>query len=98
MKGSSTRQLGVVRRKGKKKSNPMDNVIAAKAWDLYFLEYGSPYGSHVHQKCTPAMHQCNRAISLYHECLPSLCLENHDAVMREGVREREEKRRGAGEQ
>ena len=55
MKGSSTRQLGVVRRKGKKKSNPMDNVIAAKAWDLYFLEYGSPYGSHVHQKCTPAM-------------------------------------------
>ena len=56
----------------------------------------------VHQTYTSAMHHCNRAILLYQKCLPSLCLEDNDAVVREGVRERkrgikgerERKRRG----
>ena len=46
----------------------------------------------VHQKYTSAMHHCNRAILLYQKCLPSLCLEDNDAIVRVGVRETERER------
>ena len=74
-----------------KAKNCQDSLDCCLSLCLIFA-LGDPYWLSVHLKYTPAMHHCNRAISLYHKCLPSLCLENHDAVMREGVREREEER------